>query len=272
MFDERPRSSARSDRDLEGPGGQREDERANRATFGTRAVAALRDASQDASRLVPANLVWALVAVALGSLIAASRVALILLPVLAIPTAGVFRVAAGIVRGEPAAFGDAFGAWRTGAMQSVALGAALLVAVEVPAVNIVAALASGSPLGLASATLAGWMLLAVWAYAWVVWPLLADPRRADQSVRYRLRLAGLLLLAHPVRLAILAAALALFLAVSAITVVPLVTVSVSLAALAAGRAVLPASDALERRVSARTRSDDVARAADVPGTDDLGSA
>jgi hypothetical protein len=72
---------------------------------------------------------------------------------------------------------------------------------------------------------------------------LAAPRRSAAR-----QLAGLLVLAHPVRLAVLGVALAIFLLASTIAIVALVTVSVVVAALIATRLVLPAADRLDERL------------------------
>jgi hypothetical protein len=63
-------------------------------------------------------------------------------------------------------------------------------------------------------------------------------------------LAGLLVLAHPIRLGAVGLALAAFLALSTIAIVALVTVSVSFAALVTSRLVLPAADRLEASLAA----------------------
>ena len=91
----------------------------------------------------------------------------------------------------------------------------------------------------------------VWLVAWAAWPLLLDPDRADRPVRERLRTAVLLVLAYPLRMAMLGALLAVVVLVSSVAVVALMTISVSFAALVATRYVLPAADRLEARLEAR---------------------
>ena len=70
--------------------------------LGTVVRAALSDYYFNSMRLVAANLVWGL-ALALIVLVglASPLLSLALLPLLALPTAGVFRLAARIVRAEP---------------------------------------------------------------------------------------------------------------------------------------------------------------------------
>ena len=115
--------------------------------------------------------------------------------------------------------------------------------------RVVSGLASASPLGWGLATLAAWGLLATWLLAWTAWPILVDPARADQPVVARLRLAALLVLAHPIRIGLLGIVLGLFLAVSTLAVVALATVSVAFSALVASRFILPAADRLEARLA-----------------------
>lgn len=213
--------------------------------------AALGDAYYHSWRLVPANALWSVVALGLAVAIAITSAGLILAPLLALPTAGIFRLTARIARGEAASFGDALDAWRADVRRTLAVGGLMTVAVVVLGANVVIGLSSGSPLGWGLATLAGWGLVALVLLAWTIWPVLEDPRRAHQPVRDRLRLAALLTLAHPFRIAGLAVALAAFLLASAVAIVAIVTVSVSLGALVACRFVLPAADRLEADLAAR---------------------
>jgi hypothetical protein len=81
----------------------------------------------------------------------------------------------------------------------------------------------------------------------VAWPLVMDPLREGQPLRARLRLAVILVLAHPLRMGALALVLAAFLAASAVLAAALITVSVAYCALVAAHFVLPAADRLEGR-------------------------
>ena len=114
--------------------------------------------------------------------------------------------------------------------------------------NVVTGLVSATPLGWAMATLALWGLVAAWLFAWTVWPIVTDPWRAAWPVRERVRLAAVLLLAHPIRIAALGVVLAAFLAVSTVAFVALLLVSVAIASLVAARYVLPAADRLDRQI------------------------
>ena len=215
---------------------------------------ALRAAATDfyfhSWRLLPANVLWAAVALVIVGLAILVPPLLVLTPLAALPVAGIFRIATRIVRGESVSFWDGLSAWRTEMGPALALGAGLVGATTVLGFNLVTGILSDSAPGWGLATLAFWGLVGSWVYAWVAWPILMDPARAADPSRRRLRLAALLLLAHPVRVAGLGIALAVLIVVSTVAVVALVTVSMSFAALVAARYVLPAADRLEARLAA----------------------
>lgn len=202
-------------------------------------------------RLLPANLLWG--AVFLALLIGATMFPpfLLLTPVLALPTVGIFRIAALIARGESVSFWDGLAAWRTMLLPALVIGAVLVGCAAVFLTNIGLGLGSGNVLGWVLATLAGWGLVTTWVFGWTVWPLVLDPRRADVRIRSNVRTAALLVLAHPVRLAAMGALLAVLLVASTIAFAALVSISVAFAALVASRYVLPAADRLEQRLRDR---------------------
>ncbi len=210
---------------------------------------AVQDFYYHSWRLLPANVMWSATALVIVALVILTPLAIALAPLLALSTAGVFRVTSRIARGESVSLWDAVDAWRTGVGATLALGVGLVATVVVLGSNVITGLTSDSPFGWGLATLAAWGLLAVWLYAWTAWPILVDPARAGQPAVERARLAGLLILARPVRIGALGLALAVFLLVSAAAVVALATVSVVIAALVASRFVLPAADRLEARLA-----------------------
>jgi hypothetical protein len=199
-------------------------------------------------RLVPGNVLWSFTALAILLAVVVSSLGLAALPVLAIPTAGLFRMTTRVARGESVSFWDAAAAWRTELGGTLVLGAGLAVVAVVLGTNVVTGLASGTPLGWALATLALWGLVAAWLFAWTAWPIVTDPWRAGWPFRERVRLASVLLLAHPIRIAALGVALALFLGISTVAFVALLMVSVAVAALVAARYILPAADRLDRQI------------------------
>jgi uncharacterized membrane protein YesL len=217
-------------------------------------------------RLLPANVLWAVVALAIVALAILFPPLLVVVPLAAVPTAGIFRIATRIVRGESVSFWDGIGAWRSDLGASLALGTGLLAATIILGFNVATGLLSESLPGWAFATLAFWGLVGTWLYAWVAWPILLDPARAAEPARERLRLAALLILAHPLRVAVLGLVLAVLVVVSTVAVVALVTVGVSFGALISARYVLPAADRLEVRLAARAAPahDADARPAETP--------
>jgi hypothetical protein len=233
--------------------------RAEPAPARTSLAGAFRAAASDlyfnSWRLLPANVIWSVVVLAMITMAMLAPPLVVLAPLAALPVAGLFRMTTRIVRGEAVSFWDAIDAWRHEVLATLGLGAALLVAIVVLGSNAITGLAAGTPLGWAFATLALWGLIATWLYAWMAWPLLADPARATRPIAERLRLAGLLVLASPGRIGWLGLLLAVFLVASAIAIVALVTVSVAFAALVAARYVLPAADRLEARLARRLEPD-----------------
>jgi hypothetical protein len=199
-------------------------------------------------RLVPANVVWG------GGLVGLVLVALVwplggllLLPLLALPTAGIFRLAARIVRVAPdPGLRDVLWPYRHATGSTIALGAALVAATVVLGTNLVAGIAGqGDLVGWALATLAAWGLVAIWAGALVAWPLVVDPVRDGQPLRAKLRLAAGVFLLHPARIGALAVFVALATVVSTILTAALLTISVAFIALVACRVVYPTADRLD---------------------------
>lgn len=209
--------------------------------------AALTDFYFDSLRLVRANLVWAAglilaVVLALGWPLGG----LIVMVLLALPTAGVFRTAANIVRADPVAARHelrwAYGGprWRL-----LAVGVALVVAGAVCAWNVVAGLAAGGLAGWAFATLAVWGLVASWCAAIAVWPILVDPMHEARDLRDDLGLAAQVLLTEPRRVAGLAITSGVVVLVSIVLTAAILTVAVAFVALLACRTVYPIVDRLE---------------------------
>lgn len=215
---------------------------------------ALRAAASDfyfnSWRLVPANIVWGLAAglVYLVALVA-WPLSLVLLPFLAFPTAGIFRIAALAVRGESVSFWDGVRVWRRQVGAILFTGIAVTAYVLVILANLVGGVQSGDLLGLAFATLAGWGLVVGVLWLLCFWPLLVDPRREGWGLRGAARAAGYLVVAYPVRFGLLGLVIGGIIAVSTVLFAALVTVSVAFGALVACRYVLPAADRLEARMA-----------------------
>jgi hypothetical protein len=218
----------------------------------TRLGAAIRASFTDyyfnSMRLVPANIVWGagLVGIVLVALVWPLG-GLLLLPLLALPTAGIFRLAARIVRVDPdPGWQDVLWPYRHAVGRTLALGVGVVAASVVLGTNLIAGIAGqGDLIGWVLATLAAWGLVAIWAGLLVAWPLVVDPARDGQSLRSRLRIAATVLFVRPTRIAALAIAVAVITAVSAVLMAALLTISVAYIALVACRVVYPAADQLQ---------------------------
>ncbi len=201
-------------------------------------------------RLVAANVLWGGTLLALIVAATITPVAVVLAPLLAFPTAWIFRLTALLARNRPISFWDGL-AIRHSAASTLLLGVAFAGCGAILFGNVATGVQSDSPVGWAVATLAFWGLVAGWLLAWTIWPLLLDPARAGRPVRERLRLAALLLLAYPRKLGGLGLTLFVVVAISTIAFVALLTFAVALSALVAARFVLPAADRLEGRLAGR---------------------
>jgi uncharacterized membrane protein YesL len=218
--------------------------------LGGSARAAAADLYFNSWRLVPMNLVWGVLLLLILAVAGLwSVVALAALPILALPLAGMARLSALIVRGRGLGLGDGFAAWRRYLVPALGLGVGICGAASVLAVNVLIGLRDGGLVTVAIATLAGWGLVLVAAFTVAAWPLLVDPEREADPVRERLRLAGLLVVAHPGRMLGLTAVVVAFLALSTLAFAALLTVSIALATQISARYVLPAADRLEARLA-----------------------
>ncbi|MGI0018462.1 MAG: hypothetical protein ACREA1_07120, partial [Nitrosotalea sp.] len=193
-------------------------------------------------------LLWAAMLIGVWLAFLVAPLGLLLLPLLAFPTASIFRIAVLVVRGGPVSLRDGLLVWRTDPASILLVGIVILGCLAVFLVNIVSGILGGGVIGLVVATAAAWGAVITWLISWTVWPLLLDPTRADQPVRERLRLAVLLVLAYPIRLGALGAVLAAILLVSTMALIALMTISLAFAALVATRYVLPAADSLEEQI------------------------
>jgi len=213
---------------------------------------ALREAASDfyfnSWRLVPANALWGAAFVGLLLLPIPGLVTVIALPLLGLPVAVIFRLATLIARGDSVALSDGFDRRIVG--PGLIIGSTVVIAVVVFAVNVASGMANGEPLGWIFATVAGWSLVFVWIWSLVVWPVALDPLRLAEPLRDRIRLGTLLVLAFPIRLAMMSLVITLILGVSTVLFAALLTISVAYAALVSARYVLPAADRLEGRATA----------------------
>jgi len=211
---------------------------------------ALRSAAVDlyyhSVRLVPANLAWGagLVLILVLASQGAWPLALLASPLLTLALVGVARLAGLIVRGEEVVLSDAWSAAHERVRPAVVVGILSVAATAVLGTNLAVGVATGTPVGLTLAVLAGWGLVGLWLMSLPFWILLADPARTAWSAADVLRLTGVLLLARPLMLVGLGLASAVVLVISAILVAALLIVSVAYAALVTAHVILPAADRL----------------------------
>lgn len=200
--------------------------------------------------LVGLNALWGMGLVTLVVLaLLSSPVALVLLPVLAVPAVGTVRLAARIVRQDgDRTIGGALLPDRTAIGGTVLGAAAVLVALVILTSNALIGLTASDPFAWLLGTLAAWGLVILWGVLLIALPLLVDPWRPGRPIRYRLRLAAAVLLANPRRCAVAGVTTVVFLVISTVLVVVLLTTSLAIAALAACRIVYPLADRLDGTV------------------------
>lgn len=201
-------------------------------------------------RVVPANVVvgLGLAIAAILSIRGGPVPALIVVALLGVPVAGLAQLGANATRGRDVNLFDVLDPVRRRPLVVLGAGVAFTLAAFVLVVNVVSGVLTGNIVAFALGTLAGWGVLGLFALGYAFWPLLVDPERAERPAPDVLRLAGLLVLAHPVRLGALALLLTVVLVVSTILFAALLTVSVGFVLLVAARFVLPAADRLEARL------------------------
>jgi len=203
-------------------------------------------------RLVPANILWTLVlGLSYLAFLAWPIWLIVTVPLLALPTAGIYRLGTLIARSEPVAFSDALSAPRRGLLRIVCAGALISLVSVVLVADIVLGMEMASPIGWSLATLSMWALLVLCAGVLIFWPLLLDPEREDRPLRATVRLTALLLLAFPLRFAALAMVTGAIIVVSTVAAAALATVAISFVALVGTHYVLPAADRLEARLAGR---------------------
>jgi hypothetical protein len=211
---------------------------------------AISDFYYNSWRFGPANVIWTALFVAIVVAAATWSPAIGLVPLLALPTAGLARMAAIVARGEAVTFSDfrqgMTRAWRPAML--VGVGATALAAILTT--NTVLGLGLGGPFGWAFSAFALYADVGLTMILVAFWPLLGDPAREGRSVTEHLKLAALVNLARPGRMAGMTILLAAFLVASTVLFAALVTVSIAYATLVATRYVLPLADRIEGRADA----------------------
>ncbi|MEK6721048.1 MAG: hypothetical protein AABZ33_10320 [Chloroflexota bacterium] len=209
----------------------------------------LRTASVDfyfnSWRLVPANATWGLLLVAVILVSVTWRPAAVLLIAIAIPTAGLHRMAARIYRGDRTSLWDFTAGMRRWAAPALGIGAGASLLVVALTANIVTGLEAGGVVGWTLSLLALYGEIAVAMFLVAAWPIVVDPRREHVPLRLRLRLAAIVILARPGRMGALTCVISAVLLGSTVLLAALLTVSVAFVSLVATHYVLPMADQLD---------------------------
>jgi len=171
----------------------------------------------------------------------------LLLAVAVVPAAGTMRMATRLHRVGHTDLGDFAEVFR-GHGRILLLGVVQLAIGAVLAVDIAVAFAWGSWIGTILLVGAAYGIAMLWALAVVAWPILLDPSRDAMPIRARLRLAFIVLLIEPRRVAGLAILAGLLLLVSTLLVAPILTFSVALVWLLLAGYALPLADAVAARL------------------------
>jgi uncharacterized membrane protein YesL len=198
-------------------------------------------------RLVPVNILWGIGLLIVAFALARSVLGLALIIGMVPLTVGLMGMATIVVRERTLVISDFIRSIRTDFVPRMALGVAQLLLTALATFDLLLGLQLAGIAGLILVVVALYTLLAAWIVAVAAWPVVMDPVRNGEPLRGRLRLAVLLVLAHPLRMGALGLVLAALLMVSAVLTAAIVTVAVAYAALVAAHFVLPAADRLEGR-------------------------
>ena len=211
----------------------------------------LRTAAEDlyyhGVRLVVGNLVWGICAVLTAFAVTRSILGLIALAIMIPLTAGLMGMATAVVRERSVVMSDFARPLRRRSWRLLVLGAAQFGLSVVVAFDLFLGLQIGGAFGLVMAIVAFYSGLALWVLAWTIWPIVTDPGRLDEPVRSGVRLGALLVLAHPIRMGLMALVLAVITVASTILAAAIITFAAAYLALVAAHYVLPSADRIEGR-------------------------
>jgi hypothetical protein len=200
------------------------------------------------SSFIPANVIFGIGLIAVAAAVAntpwGSVVGIALVPV----TAGCMALATSLVRDGHTDLGE-FAAVLRRPWSVLGLGVAQLAVGAVLVVDLLVGAALGTAIGGVLVVSAVYGLAILWIYVVIAWPIVLDPARRGDPLAARLRLAAMLLIAHPLRMAALALLVGVFLVAATILVAAIVTFALALAWLVVAREVLPAADRLEGRTA-----------------------
>ena len=212
----------------------------------------LRTAAEDlyyhGVRLVPTNVAWGLIVLGTIAVLGAPVVFVALIALVPL-TAGVMGMATTLVRQRTLVMSDFIGSLRPRFWAIVGIGVAQLALIAVAVVDLLIGLQVAGVMGLVLTVTSAYTAIAIWLLAVAIWPLLLDPVRADLGVRQCLRLGALLVIAHPVRIGLLALVVGAVFAVSTVLLAAILTFALVFGFLVCAHYVLPAADRLEGRAT-----------------------
>lgn len=211
----------------------------------------LRTAAEDlyyhGVRLVVANLVWGIGAVLTAYGVTRSVLGLLALVIMVPLTVGLMGMATAVVRERSVVMSDFARPIRGRFWRIMALAAAQFALTVVAAFDLILGVQIGGIVGVIMAVFAFYTLVAVGVLALTVWPIVTDPERRAEPVRSGVRLGALLVLAHPIRMGLMALVLAAITVASTILAAAIITFAAAYVALVAAHFVLPSADRLEGR-------------------------
>jgi len=148
------------------------------------------------------NVALVIAVAALGGLVAVVPVALLLAPLLALPTAVLCRLAVAAARGGTPRWPMVGEELLRRAGRKLAIAAAQLVLLGLALLNLSLAGEIGGVPGILSLVVSGYVAIGTSVYALALWPVVCDPRR-DASIAQQLRLALAVVVLRPLQLAVL---------------------------------------------------------------------
>lgn len=174
-----------------------------RPRLGAAIVGSLGLVLEHAFPLVAVNLAWGLMVAAFLFVVVGVPVLLLALPILALPTAAMTRLAVSAVRAGIPTLAMARDELGRLPLRKLAIAAVQLLVLGISVSNLGLAGEIGGVLGAMSAGVAVYALIASGILATAVWPVVCDPIRAG-PLREQLRLGLAISLRRPVQLGILA--------------------------------------------------------------------
>jgi uncharacterized membrane protein YesL len=206
-------------------------------------------------RFLPANLLFGAALLVVATLLLVGPIGFVAAVGLIPLSAGVMRMATHYVRHRYVFFSEFWQPMRRWPGRVLLLGVAQLGLITVLVVDFLVGAGMESWFGTFLAVSALYALLVLWIFSLIVWPLVLDPEREDEPVRAQLRLAALLVLAHPVRMTVFGGVIGAIVLISTVAIVAIATFALALAWLVVAHYVLPAADRFEGRATLEVPED-----------------